>query len=338
MVERTLRAANHCRWALLAGYTTYRDLGAESMRDSDANLRDAIARGITPGPRLFVATQALASTGTYDIRTENGHGDDCPPPLSDAADGVDGVRSAVRRRIAVGADIIKFYADYRRRVMRYPPTQLYPYVSGLLHPPREPNPDIGAFSQEEMDMIVREAKMAKCPVAAHCMTLDGALGAVKAGATTLEHVTTVSDDLFRAMIEKKVIMVPTLGVMEKFHAENLPRLLAQTKRAHDLGVRFACGGDTGPFNHGQNAREMELMMQAGFSVEDVLEACTVGGWEACGGDLCGRRFGWIEEGFQADIVALQTDPRLDKNALRKVDFVMKDARIWKLNSEAIGMV
>jgi imidazolonepropionase-like amidohydrolase len=338
MVERTIRAVNHCRSALLAGYTTYRDLGSESMQDADANVRDAVARGLIPGPRLFVATQALASSGSFESRTENSLGGHCLPSGADTADGVDEIRIAVRRRIAAGADIIKFYADYRRRVMRYPPAQQHPYVPGILYPPKEPNPNIVVFSQEEMDMIVSEAKMAKCPVAAHCMTLEGALGAIKAGVTTLEHVTDVSDDIFHAMIEKKCIMVPTLGVLEKLYKQNLPQVLAQTKRAYDLGVRLACGGDTGTFNHGENAREMELMIEAGISVEDVLEACTVGGWESCGGDLCGRRFGWIEEGLQADIIALQTDPRLDQNALRKVDFVMKDAKIWKLNGEAIGMV
>ena len=308
------------------------------MLDADANMRDAISRGLIPGPRLFVATQVLASTGSFESRTENSMGGHYLPPGADTADGVVEIRKAVRRRIAAGADIIKFYADYRRRIMRSPPAQQHPYIPGVLHPPKDPNPDIVVFSQEEMDMIVSEASMAKCPVAAHCCTLDGAMAAIKAGVQSIEHATTVSDEMFHSMIEMGCIMVPTLAVLEKLRKEEFPQILAQTKRAYDMGVRIACGGDTGTFNHGENAREMELMVEAGIPIENVLEACTVGGWESCGGDLCGRRFGWFEEGLQADIIALQTDPRLDSGALRKVDFVMKDAKIWKMNGEAIGMI
>ena len=338
MVERIIRATNHCRAALLAGYTTYRDLGSESMQDADANVRDAINRGLIPGPRLFVATQALASTGSYEIRTENSLGGHCLPSGADTADGVDEIRRAVRRRIAAGADVIKFYADYRRRILRFPPAQQHPYVAGALHAPREPNPNIVVFSQEEMDVLVAEAKMAHCPVAAHCMTLEGALGAVNAGVTSLEHVVEINDEVCRAMVKAKCIMVPTLAVLEKLYKEKLSQVLMQTKRAFELGVRLACGGDTGTFNHGENARELELMIEAGISVEDVLESCTVGGWEACGGDLCGQRFGWFEEGLHADIIALRTDPREDKNALRQVEFVMKDAKVWKLDGKAVGML
>lgn len=338
MAERIIRAVNHCRKALLAGYTTYRDLGSESMQDADANVRDAIARGLIPGPRLFVATQVLASTGSFENRTENSMGGHCLPSGADAVDGVVEIRKAVRRRIAAGADVIKFYADYRRRIMRLPPAQSHPYVPGVLHPPKDPNPDIIVFSQEEMDMIVSEAKLAKCPVAAHAISLEGSMMALRAGVQTIEHACAVSDEMFQGMVRSKCVMVPTLSVLEKLRKENFPEILAQTKRAYDSGVRLACGGDTGTFNHGENAREMELMVEAGIPVVDVLEACTIGGWESCGGDLCGRRFGWLEEGLQADIIALETDPRTDEHAVRKVDFVMKDAKVWKMNGEAIGMI
>jgi imidazolonepropionase-like amidohydrolase len=336
--ERIIRAVNHCRTALLAGYTTYRDLGSESMQDADANVRDAIARGLIPGPRLFVATRVLASTGSFESRTENSMGGHCLPAGAEAVDGVEEIRKAVRRRIAAGADVIKFFADYRRRIMRYPPAVQHPYVPSVLYPPKEPNPDYVVFSQEEMDMIVAEANLAKCPVAAHCCTLEGAMGAIKAGVKTIEHVYGVTDEMFHLMKERGCIMVPTLAIAEQIHKQKVASLQVQTKRAHDLGVRLACGGDTGTFRHGDNAREMELMIEAGIKLEDVLEACTVGGWESCGADLCGRRFGWLEEGTQADIIALETDPRLDKAALRKVDFVMKDAKIWKQDGNAIGMI
>ncbi len=222
--------------------------------------------------------------------------------------------------------------------MRSPPAQQHPYIPSVLHPPKQPNPDYVIFSQEEMDMIVAEANLAKCPVAAHCCTLEGAMGAIKAGVRSIEHVYGVTDEMFHEMVRTGCIMVPTLEITEKIHKARFPALLAQTKRAHELGVRIACGGDTGTFNHDENVREMELMIEAGIPVKDVLEACTVGGWESCGGDFCGRRFGWFEEDTQADIIALDTDPRTDRRALRKVSFVMKDAKIWKSDGAAIGMI
>lgn len=308
------------------------------MQNSDANVRDAIARGIIPGPRLFVATRVIASTGSYESRTENSLGGHCLPAGADAADGVEEIRKAVRRRIAAGADVIKFFADYRRRIMRSPPLQQHPYIPSVLHPPKEPNPDHVVFSQEEMDMIVKEANLAQCPVVAHACTLEGAIGAIRAGVKSIEHAYGVTDEMFALMVEKNCILVPTLAIAEKLHAKRFPQTLKNVKRAYDAGVRIACGGDTGTYRHGDNAREMELMMECGIPIEDVLESCTVGGWEACGGDLCGRRFGWFEEGTQADIIALDADPREDKEALRKINFVMKDARVWKSDGEAIGMI
>jgi imidazolonepropionase-like amidohydrolase len=307
------------------------------MQESDANLRDAIARGLTPGPRLFVATRVLASTGSFECRTENSAGGHCLPAGADAVDGVEQCRQAVRRRIAAGADVIKFFADYRRRIMRSPPAQQHPYIPSVLHPPREPNPDYMVFSHDEMAMIVAEAALARCPVSAHCCTLEGALAAVEAGVNSIEHGYHATDDLFRRMVEKNVVLVPTLAIAEKLHAGRFGQILAQVKRAHDLGVRIACGGDTGTYPHGDNARELELMIEAGIPVADVLESCTVGGWESCGGDLCGRRFGWFEEGLQADIIALDEDPERSPGALRKVDFVMKDGVVWKAGGKLVGM-
>ncbi|KAK3372007.1 hypothetical protein B0H63DRAFT_285892 [Podospora didyma] len=340
-VERTVRATNHARAALLAGYTTYRDLGTEALGNADANFRDCINRGLIPGPRMFVITEAIASNGSYEIRVENttpGMGL-VVPRASDPADGPQGVRAAVRRRVGAGADLIKFYADYRRKIMRFPPSK----TQGIRFLPARPNPAVPLFSQEEMDMIVQEAKLAEMPVAAHAIETRTALMAARAGVTTVEHIFEDThgdmEELFQVMRKNKVIWVPTLAIGEievpddMFQAHKVA-----VKKAHESGVRLATGGDTGPFNHGLNAREMEIMIEAGVPVEDVLEACTVGGWEACGGDLCGFRFGWFEKGNRADIIALDTDPRMDKKALRKVSFVMKDGRIWKQNGVAVDMI
>ncbi|OIW30899.1 amidohydrolase [Coniochaeta ligniaria NRRL 30616] len=329
-VERIIRAVNHCRTALLAGYTTYRDLGSESMQEADANVRDAVNRGLMLGPRLFVATKVLASTASYEPRNENHLGGTRLPAGGDAADGCDEIRKAVRRRIGAGADIIKFYADYRRRIMRAPPKQQHPYVAGIRFPNSNDNPDSLVYSAEEMDMIVREAEMADAPAAAHAITKQGILLAVRAGALTIEHGYFCDEECFREMKARGTLLVPTLAIAERMHAHRFGAIKDMVKMAHEMGVKLACGGDTGTFNHGENAREMELMVEAGVPVLDVLAACTLGGWEACGGPRCGKRFGCIEEGASADLVALEGDPTTDITALRRVEFVMKDAQVYKV--------
>ncbi|OQV03846.1 hypothetical protein CLAIMM_08834 [Cladophialophora immunda] len=337
-VERIIRAVNHCRVGLLAGYTTYRDLGSEGMQDADCNVRDAINRGMIPGPRLYVATKVIASTGGFEVRTENGLGGHCLPAGGEAADGPDELRKAVRRRIAAGADIIKFFGDYRRRLMRFPPKQQHPYVGSVQFPPEVPNPEHVMFTQEEMNTIVDEAELADCPVSAHCATNAAVMAAVSAGALSVEHAFYTDDETLLHIKKHNAILVPTLAVCERLHKLKFPEVLKRTYRAWELGVRLACGGDTGTYPHGENAREIELMIEAGVPVEDALAAGTVEGWHACGGDRCGRRFGWFEKGTAADIIALDTDPRDDKGALRKVSFVMKDARIWKHDGLAVGMI
>jgi len=166
--------------------------------------------------------------------------------------------------------------------------------------------------------------------------------AAQAGATTIEHIFEDTDgkldELLREMRKRGSIWVPTLATAETLAPQLFAAHKVAVKTAFDRGVRLAAGGDTGTFDHGLNAREMEIMIEAGIPVEDVLEASTVAGWEACGGDQCGFRFGWFEKGNRADIIALDTDPRKDKKALRKVNFVMKDGEVWKQNGVATGMV
>ncbi|PMB63429.1 hypothetical protein BM221_010723 [Beauveria bassiana] len=317
IVERTLRAVNHMRLALLSGYTTYRDLGTEGLASHDASLRDP----------------CLAATGSYEIRTENYANGLRLPSICDTCDGVDGVRRAVRRRVAEGADIIKLYADYRRNTLRAP-------LSGdaILFPPMNRNPATVMFTQDEMNAIVDEARSAGLPVACHAGTARGITMAAKAGVTSIEHGTEANRSAIHAMVENGCIYVQTLAVVEAVAKERLPEAQAIAREAHAIGVCLAAGGDTGAFNHGQGAREMELLIEAGIPVEDVLEACMLGGWESCGRDACGYRFGWLEKGNRADIIALDTDPRIDEKAFRKVSFVMKDAHVWKQNSIPVGFI
>lgn len=345
-VERVVRATNHAKAALMAGFTTYRDLGTEGLRDADVQFRDTINRGIIAGPRMFVATECIASSSGYEIRHENAAhmGGNDIHRISDPADGVYGVRAAVRRRLGAGADIVKFYADYEKRRLRFP-APAWPGARRVRFPPSEEvflggaNPVFPLFTQEEMDAMVAEARAGRCPVSAHAESPEAVVMAARAGVTTVEHGGIPSDEALEAMRAHNTIFVPTLAVYDE-EMRNLDgasesdergfrEILAHTKAAYDKGIKLACGGDTGAFAHGENAREMEFMIEAGVPLLDVLQAATLHGWESCGSDLCGRRFGSVEEGFAADIVALDGDLFQDLGALRRVNFVMKDGHVYK---------
>jgi imidazolonepropionase-like amidohydrolase len=342
-VERIVRATNHAKAALEAGYTTYRDLGTEGLGDADVHFRDTINRGIIPGPRMFVATECIASSCGYEIRQENGiSGGTTVPRISDPAEGVDGVRAAVRRRLGAGADIVKFYADYRKRVLRFPPAA-WPGGRDILFPPSsdlftgDRNPNLLQFTQDEMNEMVAEAKRGRAPIAAHAQGPEAVIMAAKAGVTSVEHGYMPSEEALQAMKENNTIFVPTLSVFEseirrgggEDSERSLRAILNHTKAAYDKGIKLACGSDTGAIAHGENAREIELMVEAGIPILDVLQAATLHGWESCGGDLCGRRFGSIEEGWAADLVALDGNPTENIEAIRKVGFVMKDGKVYK---------
>ncbi|KAI1480430.1 hypothetical protein F4774DRAFT_378403 [Daldinia eschscholtzii] len=338
-VERVVRATNHAKAALMAGYTTYRDLGTEGLRDADVNFRDTINRGIIPGPRMFVATECIASSGGYETRLENGFPGvgQTAPRISDPADGVDGVRAAVRRRLGAGADIVKFYADYRKRILRYPKPS-WPGELDVLFPPDDDaftgkrNPNILLFTQEEMDAMVSEAKRSGAPICAHAQSPEAVVMAANAGVTSIEHGYMPSEEPLKAMKENNTIFVPTLAVYQVSLGDDshvMKAILKHIKAAYDHGVKFAAGGDTGAFAHGENVFELELMAKAGIPVPEVLQAATLHGWEACGGDLCGKRFGLLDKGFVADLIAIDGDPLKDFRALRRVKFVMKDGIVYK---------
>ncbi|KAK6860362.1 hypothetical protein PG995_003998 [Apiospora arundinis] len=342
-VERIVRATNHARAALQAGYTTYRDLGTEGLRDADASFRDTINRGLTPGPRIVSPRAAATRFGKRTGARSAVVGGTTVPRISDPADGVDGVRAAVRRRLGAGADIVKFYADYRKRALRFPPPAWpgapdirFPPSAQALHSVRNPNTLL--FNQAEMNAMVAEARLANAPIAAHAQSPEGVVMAARAGVTTIEHGVTPSDDALQAMKENDVLFVPTLSVFEaekgslgdgKEAERVFQEILQHTKNAFDRGIRLACGGDTGAFAHGENVRELELFAEAGIPAPDVLQAATLRGWEACGSDLCGRRFGYLGAGWAADLIAVSGDPLEDLSVLRNVLFVMKDGEVYK---------
>ena len=304
---RTVRAAKAAEITLRAGFTTERDLGTEGAGYADVGLKKAIDSGITPGPRLLVATRAIVALGAYGPK---GFEPGVPVPQgAEEASGMDGVVRAVRGQIAAGADVVKLYADYH-------------YRAG--------EPSLPTFSQAEMDAAVAAAHDAGRTVAVHAVTAEGMRRAVAAGVDTIEHGDEGTAAVFKAMAAKHIAFCPTLAASEAIAryrgwngAEPAPASVAQSRAAFRLalaaGVPICMGGDVGVFAHGENIREINAMNAEGMTPAAVLSAATAGNAQAF--HLTDR--GMVKPGLLADLIAVEGDPTCDLAALTHVNLVMK---------------
>jgi imidazolonepropionase-like amidohydrolase len=308
---RTIRGVVAARATLAAGFTTIRELGTEGAAFADVALRDAVAMGMIPGPRIFAATRALVAEASYgpsgfDPRWR-------VPKGAQEVNGADEVRRAVRQQIAAGADWIKVYADYRRK------------------PGDASTP---TFTVEELRAAVDEATSAGLPVAAHAATDEAIHRAVTAGVKTIEHGYGASAEVLARMRDQGVVLCPTVAAGWAISRQQgwdgsepaPPRVLdarALMRRALASGVTVALGSDAGVFAHGDNALELELLVDYGMTPEAVLRAATTTAAAVLGrgGDL-----GRIEVGFVADLVALEGDPLADISNTRKVALVIQGGR------------
>jgi imidazolonepropionase-like amidohydrolase len=299
---RTARATNHLRDTLLAGFTTIRDLGTEGAGYADVELKQAVEQGIIPGPRMQVATRAIVATGTY---APKGYVPEWTVPQgAQEADGIDSLIRVVRDQIARGADWIKLYGDYR-----WGP-----------HPGSHPT-----FSLEEMKLAVETARSAGVPVAVHTVTVEGMRRATLAGAETIEHGNEGTPEIFKLMVEHHVALCPTLtagGGRPKPEVEM--RRKASFQAALAAGVTILSGSDVGTFPHGENAREIERMVEYGMPAVDALKAAT-----SVAGRVLHMEIGQVKTGMFADLIAVDGDPTKDVSALRRVKFVMKGGMIYK---------
>src|SRR5437762_1315704 len=213
---RVARATNHLRNTLLAGFTTIRDLGTEGAGYADVGLRDAVAQGILPGPRMLVVTRAIVATGSY---APKGYAPEWRVPQgAEEADGVDSLIRVVRDQIGRGADWIKVYADYS------------------WGPNGEAEP---TFSLDELKLIVETAKSSGRAVAAHASTPEGMRRAALAGVETIEHGDRGTPEVFRLMKERNVALCPTLTASLTFYSNNLDAKRASFKAALAAGVTIA---------------------------------------------------------------------------------------------------
>lgn len=314
--ERTARATVHAKKTLLAGFTTVRDLGTEGAEYDDVGLKQAINKGIIPGPRMLVATKAIVATGSYGPKVFSA---DLDAPVLGAAeaDGYDALIKEVRTQIGKGADVIKVYADYR------------------WGPNGEARP---TFTEEEFKTIVAVASSSGRPVVAHASTAEGMRRAIMAGVSTIEHGDDATPEIFKLMKKQGVAFCPTLaagdaiaqyGGWQKNKQPEPARL--QEKResfvnAMKAGVTICMGGDVGVFTHGDNAREMEMMVDYGMKPLDVLRAATTVNASVFG---ISDKAGSIKPGLLADLVAVAGNPAADISQIRQVQFVMKDGEVYK---------
>ncbi|MBK8198818.1 MAG: amidohydrolase family protein [Acidobacteria bacterium] len=306
---------------LLAGFTTVQDVGGPN--DSVFGLRDAIARGAVPGPRMRAAGSAISITGGHgDI---NGYSAEVMAAFtgSSICNGADDCRRAVRQQIKEGADLIKITA-----------------TGGVLS-----NTAAGLeqqFSDEELAAIVEAAHAMGRQVTAHAHGKGGVDAALRAGVDSIEHGSYVDAESIELFKENGATLVPTVlagatvgtWVNEPWlpapsrakAAIVAPLLLDMLRRAHEGGVNVAFGTDTGVSRHGENAKEFALMVQAGFTPEEAIRSATVVAAEHL---EMAKDIGTLEPGKFADLVAVTKDPLKNVTELESVDFVMKGGKVYK---------
>jgi imidazolonepropionase-like amidohydrolase len=301
---------------LEAGFTTMRDVDSEGAGFADVAIRDAINRGIIPGPRLLVSTYALTITGGH----MNQHGlnpDLAVPELATLTDTREAMIAEVRREVKYGADWIKVYA-----------------TGTLRHVDPVTLESLNQFSEEDLRAVVEEARRWRRDVAAHAYGGEGANNAIRAGVRSIEHGMLMDDETLKLMVKHGTWWCPTLSVYIPGSAEEdtelRRRIVAHHKqvfqKAMKMGVKIAFGTDVGAFEHGTQARELVRMVDYGMSPLEAIRSATVRGAELL---RLEKEIGTVEPGKAADVIAVEGDPLKDIGVMARVAFVMKGGEVYK---------
>ena len=311
---RTLTALANAQKDLLVGFTTLRDLKTLGAMYSDVDLRNAIDRGIVTGPRMQVATRGIQSTGGFIMR---GYSPEVPVPSAlQVVDSPWAAREAVRDQVAHDADWIKVYSAYD-----------FHFTDGkLVSPP--------TFTAEEVNAIVDEAHKKGRKVSCHAFAGEGVRNCLNAGVESLEHGADLDDGDIKLMVQKGVYLVPTLYHYQldrehdmKKYGHTVAEVSERSfRKALAAGVKVAFGSGVGPFPHGTQNKEFEYMVKFGMTPAQAIRAATsdaalLMGWQ--------DRIGSVQAGKFADLVAVAGDPIADITELERVQFVMKDGRVFK---------
>jgi imidazolonepropionase-like amidohydrolase len=308
--KRTLLAMRAARDDLMGGFTAERDMGTEGAGSADTAIRDAIDSGLIVGPRLRISGNAIDILGGHE---DANHFNPAQHVLSNAdyANNPQELVEVIRQQHKAGSDFVKIYETGHDSMQ-----------DGVLHTPYQ-------YTAAELKAGVDEAARWGGRVGVHAMGEPGTLYAAQAGVASIDHATQLSDETIRLMKAKGIFAVPTFTVFEYFANQDRPRpderpmleyKIKEFKKQIAAGVRFAVGSDVGPFPHGSQARELELMVKYGMKPLAVLQADLLNGARLLGWE---GAIGALKPGYYADIIAVPGSPLEDITVVERVSFVMK---------------